>query len=131
MAQRCFMIGKIHRATITEARVDYEGSLSVCPKLLEASGIHPHERVDVYNLENGERLHTYVIPGEPGEICLNGAAALKGAVGQMVIIVAYAWLSMDEYAHLRPKVVLVDKSNRIVTESFQDAVGQSSGAVDA
>ncbi|WP_045223229.1 aspartate 1-decarboxylase [Desulfonatronum thioautotrophicum] len=126
MAQRCFMIGKIHRATITEARVDYEGSLSVCPKLLEASGIHPHERVDVYNLENGERLQTYVIVGEPGDICLNGAAALKGATGQMIIIVAYAWLSMDEYVHLRPKVVLVDKSNRIIAGPSQNDEVQSS-----
>lgn len=113
MAQRCYMIGKIHRATITEARVDYEGSLSVCPQLMEASGILPHERVDVYNLDNGERLRTYIIPGDSGQICLNGAAALKGAVGQRVIIVAYGWLSTEEYATLRPKVVLVDEANRI------------------
>lgn len=113
MAQRCYMIGKIHRATITEARVDYEGSLSVCPQLMEASGILPHERVDVYNLDNGERLRTYVILGDTGQICLNGAAALKGAVGQRVIIVAYGWLSAEEYAALRPKVVLVDEVNRI------------------
>ena len=114
MALRCFMIGKIHRATVTEARVDYEGSLSVCPELLRASGIAPHERVDVYNLTNGERLRTYAILGKPGEICLNGAAALKGEAGQKVIIVAYGWLSPAEQACLRPKVVLVDDGNRIV-----------------
>ena len=117
MARRCFMIGKIHRATVTEARVDYEGSLSICPNLLKASGILPHERVDVYNLTNGERLRTYAILGEPGQVCLNGAAALKGAPGHMVIIVAYAWLTLDEYADLRPKVVLVDAANRIVEQS--------------
>jgi len=84
---------------------------------LAASGILPHERVDVYNLDNGERLRTYVIPGDSGQICLNGAAALKGAVGQMVIIVAYGWLSTEEYAALQPKVVLVDETNRIREKS--------------
>lgn len=112
MALRCFMLGKIHRATITSARVDYQGSLSICPDLLKASGILPHERVDVYNLDNGERLRTYAIAGEPGEICLNGAAALKGIAGQKVIIVAYAWLSPEECSSLRPKVVLVDDNNK-------------------
>lgn len=117
MMRRCFMVGKIHRATVTEARLDYEGSLSICPNLLEASGILPHERVDVYNLTNGERLRTYAILGEPEQVCLNGAAALKGESGNMVIIVAYAWLTLDEYKDLRPKVVLVDTANRIVEQA--------------
>ncbi len=112
MALRCFLLSKIHRATITSARVDYEGSLSICPLLLEASGILPHERVDVYNLDNGERLRTYAIIGEIGEICLNGAAALKGAAGQKVIIAAYGWLSPEEYSLLQPKIIHVDKSNK-------------------
>lgn len=111
MASRCFLLAKIHRATITSARVDYEGSLSICPTLLEASGILPHERVDVYNLDNGERLRTYAIIGEIGEICLNGAAALKGATGQKVIIATYGWLSPEEYSLLQPKIILVDKNN--------------------
>lgn len=114
---RSFLIGKIHRATITGARVDYEGSLSLCPRLLKASGILPHQQVDVYNLTNGERLQTYVISGDPGQVCLNGAAALKGAVGQMVIIAAYGWLSPEELPELRPNVVHVDGRNRIVAGS--------------
>lgn len=117
MALRCFILGKIHRATITAARVDYEGSISICPGLLAASGILPHERVDVYNLDNGERLQTYAIVGGPGEVCLNGAAALKGKAGQKVIIVAYAWLSQKEYSSLRPKVVMVDENNKPAQQS--------------
>lgn len=117
MALRCFMLGKIHRATITAARVDYEGSLSICPDLLVASGILPHERVDVYNLENGERLQTYAIVGNHGEVCLNGAAALKGSPGHKVIIVAYAWLSQEEYSSLRPRVVMVDENNKPARQS--------------
>lgn len=120
MALRCFMLGKIHRATITSARVDYEGSLSICPGLLKASGILPHERVEVYNLDNGERLCTYAIAGEPGEICLNGAAALKGAAGQKVIIVSYAWLLPKEVSSLQPKVVLVDENNKPVDKTVVD-----------
>ncbi|GAB6058455.1 aspartate 1-decarboxylase [Desulfonatronum parangueonense] len=114
MALRCFMIGKIHRATVTAARLDYEGSLSICPALLEASGILPHEQVEVYNLNNGERLRTYTIVGGPGEICLNGAAALKGDVGHLIIIVAYSWLEPGEVDQLQPRVVLVDRANKIV-----------------
>lgn len=117
MALRCFMLGKIHRATITSARVDYEGSLSICPGLLKASGILPHERVEVYNLDNGERLCTYAIVGEPGEISLNGAAALKGKAGQKVIIVSYAWLLPEEVPSLQPRVVLVDENNKPVDKT--------------
>jgi aspartate 1-decarboxylase len=117
MLLRCFMLGKIHRATITAARVDYEGSLSICPDLLAASGILPHERVDVYNMENGERLQTYAIVGDHGEIGLNGAAALKGSPGQKVIIAAYGWLSPEEYSALRPRVVMVDENNKLVRQT--------------
>lgn len=114
MASRCFLLAKIHGATITAARVDYQGSLSICPALLEASGILPHERVDVYNLDNGERLSTYAIVGEIGDICLNGAAALKGTAGQKVIIATYGWLSPEEYPLLRPRIILVDGENKLV-----------------
>jgi aspartate 1-decarboxylase len=112
MALRCFMHGKIHRATVTEARLDYEGSLSICPALMRASTILPHEQVEVYNLRNGERLRTYAIEGSPGGICLNGAAALKGMVGDKIIIVAYSWLTPEEVAMLHPRIVLVDEANQ-------------------
>ena len=113
MAQRCFLQAKIHRATVTDADVEYEGSLAVCPLLLEASGIRPFERIDVYNLDNGERLTTYAIEGQANEICLNGAAALKGTPGQRVIIASYAWLDAGEVDAHSPRIVLVDSGNNI------------------
>jgi aspartate 1-decarboxylase len=85
----------------------------VDPVLLKAAGILPYERIDVYNLGNGERLTTYAIPGGPGEICLNGAAALRGEAGQKVIIAAYAWLAPDEIENHVARVVLVDDKNGI------------------
>lgn len=112
MAKRCFLSAKLHRATITEANVNYQGSLAICPHLLAASGILPHERVDVYNLENGERLTTYALQGQAEEICLNGAAALKGRPGQKVIIATYVWLDEQEMQSFEPKVVLVGKDNK-------------------
>lgn len=111
MALRNFLLGKIHRATITECDVNYEGSISIDPVLLKAAGIAPFEQVDVYNIHNGERLTTYAIVGNPGQICLNGAAALKGGVGQKVIIACYGLLSEDEIAGHTPRVVLVDETN--------------------
>jgi aspartate 1-decarboxylase len=114
MAFRCFLQAKIHRAVITEANVEYNGSIAICPELLQASGLHLNERVDVYNIDNGNRLTTYVIQGRRGEICLNGAAARQGAVGERVIIAAYAWLSDQEARQHRPKLVFVDGENRIV-----------------
>ncbi len=113
MAFRCFLQAKIHNATITEANVNYRGSIAICPKLLEASGIMEHEQVDVYNITNGNRLTTYVIKGKEGEICLNGAAALKGAVGDKVIIVAYTYLQGDEIENHKPTVVIVSEDNTI------------------
>lgn len=113
MAMRCFLQAKIHRATITEANVEYVGSIAICPKLLEASGILPNEQVDVYNLDNGSRLTTYAIVGQEGEICLNGAAARKGKKGQKVIIAAYTWLEKAELAEHSPTLVFVDQENHI------------------
>lgn len=113
MKTRFFLQAKIHRATLTGADVDYEGSIAICPDLLEASGIMPFEQVDVYNLDNGERLTTYAISGEKGEIMLNGAAALKGSRGQKVIIAAYAGLDRDEVYSHRPVLVFVDGKNKI------------------
>ncbi len=113
MALRCFLQAKIHNATITDANVNYRGSIAICPKLLKASGILVHEQVDVYNVTNGNRLTTYVIEGKEGEICLNGAAAHKGKVGDKVIIAAYTYLEPKEIEAHKPTVVIVGKDNKI------------------
>ncbi|MCF8029911.1 MAG: aspartate 1-decarboxylase [Desulfohalobiaceae bacterium] len=110
---RCFLQAKIHQARLTGTNVEYHGSLAVCPSLLQASGLLPNERVDVYNLDNGNRLTTYIIEGDTGEIALNGAAALKGAVGERIIIASYAWLTNQEMREHTPRVVLVDENNKI------------------
>ena len=101
--------GKIHRATVTEACLEYMGSITIDSELLELSGIMPGERVQIVDNNNGSRLETYVIAGERGSgvICLNGAAARKVVVGDTVIIIAYA-------AGFEPKVVMVDENNRPV-----------------
>ena len=110
---RCFLQAKIHSARLTGANVEYNGSVAVCPKLLEASGLLPNERVDIYNIDNGNRLTTYIIEGESGEIGLNGAAALKGSPGDRVIIAAYTWLTAQEMREHIPRVVIVDENNQI------------------
>ncbi|MBN2140273.1 MAG: aspartate 1-decarboxylase [Desulfovibrionaceae bacterium] len=113
MSTRCFLCAKIHRATVTGAVLDYEGSLTIDRRLMDRAGILPFERVEVYNLDNGERLATYAIPGGPGEMCLNGAAAHKGRVGDKVIVATYVWLDQDEAAGFRPRVLIVDKDNAV------------------
>jgi aspartate 1-decarboxylase len=112
---RQMLLGKIHRAVVTGADVNYVGSITVDPVLLEAAGILPYERVQVVDVENGARLETYTIPGMPGqgEIQLNGAAARLVAVGDHVIIMAYVMMSDEEAAAHRPKVVLVGEGNTI------------------
>ena len=121
MANRCFLGSKIHGATITCANLEYRGSLSIDRALMKAVGLLPFEQIDVYNLDNGERLTTYAIPGGPGEICLNGAAAHKGAVGQRIIIAAYRWLDENEALTHRPRVIVAD-SNNSVAEVVECAV---------
>ncbi|SDN66424.1 L-aspartate 1-decarboxylase [Desulfonauticus submarinus] len=110
---RQFLLAKIHRATITDANLNYEGSIAICPDLLKASGILPFEKVEVYNLTNGERFATYVIKGQKGEICLNGAAAHKGKPGDKVIIACYGYLCAEEIATLKPRIVLVNERNEL------------------
>lgn len=107
---------KIHRATVTEANINYVGSITIDRVLLDASGILPFEQVHVVNVNNGARLETYVIEGEPGSgtICLNGAAARLAHPGDKIIIIAYAMMSDEEAKNLQPKVVLVDDKNRLV-----------------
>lgn len=108
--------GKIHRATVTQAELDYVGSITIDEDLMEASGIREYERVQVVDVNNGQRLETYVIAGERGSgiICLNGAAARLVQLGDKVIIMAYAWLDEKELKTYAPKVVFVDHENRMV-----------------
>jgi len=110
--------GKIHRAVVTEANVDYVGSLTVDTDLLERSDILPFEQVHVVNVTNGERLVTYAIAGPAGSgvICLNGAAAHKGSPGDIVIVIAYGHCSDNEARDLQPRVVFVDEKNRPLDE---------------
>lgn len=113
MRLRTFLQCKLHRATITGAEIDYEGSIAICPDLIRAAGLAVHERVEIYNITNGERFATYVILGQPGEICLNGAAAHKGQIGQQIIIAAYVDLTPDEIDAHVPAVVLLGPDNTI------------------
>ncbi len=112
---RWMMKSKIHRATVTQADLHYEGSVTVDQELLDAAEIVPHEMVQIYNINTGDRFETYVIPGEPGSrvICLNGAAARMAQPGDLVIMVTTAWLNEEEVAKHEPKVVLVGEGNEI------------------
>ena len=107
---------KIHRASVTEANLDYEGSLTVDALLLEAADIVPYEMVQVLNLNNGQRFETYAIPGPKGSgvICLNGAAARLGAVKDKVIIISTALVEESDVPSFAPKVVFVNDRNRRV-----------------
>ena len=106
---------KIHRARVTEAELYYEGSLTVDTDLLNASGILSYEKVQVVNVNNGERFETYIIPGQAGSgvICLNGPAARLGSVGDEIIVIAYAEFDEAEAKKYEPTVVLVDQKNKI------------------
>ena len=106
---------KIHRVQVTEANLDYVGSITIDEALMEAAGILANERVQVVDNNNGARLETYVIPGPRGSgvICLNGAAARLAQPGDIVIIMAYALFTQEEAAANRPTVVLVDEKNRM------------------
>lgn len=107
--------GKIHRATVTQANLNYIGSITIDEDLLEASDIYPYEKVQVVNINNGSRLETYTIPGARGSgvICLNGAAARLTAEGDIVIIISYGQFNEQEIRSLEPHVVFVDAENRI------------------
>lgn len=113
---RTFLTGKIHRATVTAADINYVGSITVDPVLLAAAGMIAYEQVHVVNITNGQRLITYAIAGsdQSGVISLNGAAARLAMPGDRVIILAYGLLMPQEVAYHRPRVVFVDKHNRIL-----------------
>lgn len=114
--QRFMCKSKIHRATVTDANLNYVGSITIDGDLMEASDLLPYEKVQVVNVTNGQRLETYVIEGErgKGEICLNGAAARLVQPGDLVIIMSYCMVSDEEAQKFRPKVVFVDGDNRIL-----------------
>jgi len=106
---------KIHRATVTKSELYYEGSLTLDTTLIDAADMKSFEKVQIVNLNNGERLETYLIPGESntGIVCLNGPAARRGVVGDEIIIISYADYDDKELVDFKPKVVYVDKRNRI------------------
>jgi aspartate 1-decarboxylase len=108
--------GKIHRATVTQANLNYVGSITIDQDLLDAANIYPYEKVQVVNINNGSRLETYTIAGARGSgvICLNGAAARLTAEGDLVIIISYAQYNEEEIRALVPQIVFVDAENRLI-----------------
>lgn len=112
---RTLMNGKIHRATVTEANLNYVGSITIDEDILDAVGMVENEKVAIVNNNNGARLETYIIPGERGSgvICLNGAAARLVQVGDIVIIISYALVAEEKVAGHKPKVAIMDENNQI------------------
>ena len=115
MILRQMMRAKIHRLTVTEARLDYEGSITVDEELIKAADIVEGEKVQIVNVNNGNRFETYVMKGKKssGVVCLNGAAARLGARGDIIILITYADVDETSISDFRPKVVLVDAGNKI------------------
>lgn len=113
---RKMLRGKIHRATITGADLHYEGSVTIDPDLLRGAGIIENEAVCIWDVNNGERFETYALEGQPGSgvVCVNGAAAHKVNVGDLIIIAAFGWMPEEEAQAWKPKVVFVDEKNRAV-----------------
>ena len=113
--QRILLRSKIHRATVTEADLNYEGSMTIDKDLMDAAGMVPFEQVKVYNINNGERFDTYAIEGERGSgvIGLNGAAARKGHVGDLVIVACYCMMEDSELDGYHPEILLLDESNKV------------------
>ena len=120
--------GKIHRAVVMQAELDYVGSITVDPELMEAAGIFEYEKVQIVDVENGSRFETYTIAGEPGSgmICLNGAAARQAQVGDHVIIMCYCQMTPEEAKEHRPKVAFVDGDNHISRVTSYEKHGQLS-----
>lgn len=112
---RNFLLGKIHRCVVTRADLDYIGSITLDPLLIKAAGFLENEKIDIYDVTNGSRISTYVIPGREGsgEVGINGAAAHHVKPGDLVILAAYGWMTEEEAAARKPRVVFVDAKNRI------------------
>jgi aspartate 1-decarboxylase len=123
--RRTFFKAKIHRATVTHADLEYEGSVSIDEDLLEAAGIWEYEAVHVWNITRGTRLQTYAIKGERGSgiICINGAAAHLNRPGDMVILATFAEMEEAEARDFKPTVVLVDRQNKIVAKDAVEVPG--------
>lgn len=119
---------KLHRATVTEANINYVGSITIDQKLLDESGILVGEKVQIVNINNGERLETYTISGESGSgvICLNGAAARLVQPGDKVIIIAYGMMDEKEAKEFKPKVLILDDNNKIVNIKDSEQHGEMS-----
>jgi aspartate 1-decarboxylase len=115
---RMMLKSKIHRATVTDANINYEGSITIDSKLMKAADILPYEQVHVLNINNGARFTTYAIKGGEGsgEICLNGAAARLGVKGDLVIILTYDNIPEEQIENYKPRIVLVNEKNEIVTQ---------------
>lgn len=120
--------GKIHRAVVVQAELNYVGSITIDPELMDAAGIREYEMVQIVDIENGNRFETYTIAGEPGSgmICLNGAAARQVQVGDHVIIMCYCQMTPEEAEGHKPYVVFVDEQNRIKQVSRYEKHGQLS-----
>jgi len=123
MSTRTMLKSKIHRARVTDCNIDYEGSITIDSNLLKTADILPYERVEVLNINNGARLSTYAIEGKPGsgDICLNGAAARLACVDDVVIIITYQEVPDDQAWQVRPRMVYVDRHNRIKSTMNADA----------
>ena len=123
--RRTFLKSKIHRATVTHADLDYEGSVTIDEDLLEAAGIWEHEAVQVWNVTRGSRLETYALRGERGSgvVCINGAAAHLNRPGDKIILASFAELEESEARTHKPLVVLVDSENRIVARDALEVAG--------
>jgi len=112
------LYSKLHRATVTDANLNYVGSITIDSNLLKAANMRVGQKIDIVNVNNGERFSTYIIPGEAGkgDICLNGAAARKVHKGDKIIIIAYATMSEKEADEYQPKIVILDDDNTIAQE---------------
>lgn len=125
--QRIMLKSKIHRATVTDANVDYEGSITLDEGLMETAGLLPFEQVHIYNITNGQRFQTYVIRGERGmgEVCINGAAAHLAKKGHIIIIASYVSMEETEAINHQPILVYVDEKNKIkaIKNNYSAVIG--------
>ena len=114
--KRSFLNSKIHKATVTDSKIDYEGSCEIDVALLNAAGISVYEKIYIYNISNGERFSTYAIEGaaESGNICVNGAACHKANIGDKVIICTYTDIQDNEIINHKPVIIRVDEFNKII-----------------
>ena len=121
--RRVLLKSKLHRVSVTQTELHYEGSCAIDEALLEAAGLHEYEQVDIYNIDNGERFSTYAVraPHGSGTVCVMGAAARLVTIGDHLIVAAYASFDEAELAGFKPRVVVVDAKNRIVRETVSSS----------